>query len=775
MKINYTTNLIQIKRLAFPVVNFLKNKTTIDLLLALKKFCFFTVVPIVFFSSAVFGQVNERLTKYVDPFIGTGGHGHTFPGAVVPFGMVQLSPDQIQNSWDYCSGYHFPDKKIIGFSHTHLSGTGGSDYMDIRLQPTNKKVIDIDSMYEGRNTGHQFADNIKSFSEIAAPGYYAVTFEKSNIKTELTATSRVGFSKFSFPAEEKNIALDLCYFPGKPDSSMVHIENDTLITGFLFSTGWALNQKVYYAIRLSEPIASYAFSQKGIPVIQSSNQINGKYLLALLRFKSDQKSVSSKVSLSSVSIEGALNNLAAEVNHWSFNSIRNLADEAWEKELSHIKIESTNESKKKIFYTAYYHNSIAPSLYSDFDGQFRAGNDSVYKAQNFNYYTVFSLWDTYRAAHPFYTIVAPDKVSDFVQTMLMHYQINGVLPVWTLAGSETWGMHGNHSIPVITDAYLKGIKGIDLALALKAVKASLAFNYKSMADYNKLGFVPGDRQPDGAGISLEYYYDDWCAAQLFKANGNTDEYNFYLKRSLKFPLQYNSVNGLMQPRKAAGLFMEPFNGIGMGSKYGFTEGNAWQYSFSVQHNIKKLIQLFGGKKKFANKLDSLFSLQNTVNPGEVLDITGVIGLYAHGNEPCHHIPYLYNYVGQPWKSQKVIKLICDSLYTDQRDGLCGNDDCGQVSAWYLFSSMGFYPVNPASGKYDLGTPAFEKLSICLDNGKKFTVVAKGLTDEKFYVSKAILNGKELNHPFINHTDILRGGELIFVMSDKPNRLLWSGK
>jgi predicted alpha-1,2-mannosidase len=343
-----------------------------------------------------------------------------------------------------------------------------------------------------------------------------------------------------------------------------------------------------------------------------------------------------------------------------------------------------------------------------------------------------------------------------------------MLPVWTLAGNETWGMHGNHSIPIIADAVCKGIEGIDTTLALQAIKASLAVDYKAMGYYKSLGYVPSDKQTDGAGISLEYYYDDWCAAQLFKTAGNSAAYEYYLKRSLNYPLQFNPKYGLVQSRKLDKTFQEPFESIGMGSKYGFTEGNAWQYSFSVQHDVPGLVKLMGGVIKFDEKLDSLFSLQNTVNPGEVLDVTGVIGLYAHGNEPCHHIPYLYNYAQKPCKTQKLVKTICDSLYTNQRDGICGNDDCGQVSAWYLFSAMGFYPVNPANGVYDLGTPAFEKLTINLDNGNVFVIKAQGISDDNFYVNKVLLNGKELNKPFINHSDIVKGGELVFEMTNKPN-------
>lgn len=721
------------------------------------------------------GQTTKKLTQYVKPFIGTGGHGHTFPGAVMPFGMVQFSPDQIQTSWDYCSGYHYPDKQIIGFSINHLSGTGGSDLMDIRLQPTNKDFISIDSLWNGRNTGHQFFGTIKPLSEVAEAGYYAVTYENSNIKTELTTSKRVGFSKFTFPEGKQNIALDLCYFGGEPDGAMIHVVNDTLITGYSFSQGWAKNHKVYFAIRLSQPLVSYQFSQNGFPEKSPSNRIKGNCLLALLRFKSNNNSVLAKVSISSVSIAGALNNLDSGITHWNFDNIKNKADEAWEKELKHIVIESDNQSKLQIFYTAYYHNLIHPSLYSDADGQFRAEDDAIYQAHNFDYYTVFSLWDTYRATHPFYTIVAPNRVSDFVKTMLMHYKINGMLPVWTLAGSETWGMHGNHSIPVIADAVCKGIEGIDTALAIKAVEASLAVNYKSMGYYKSLGYVPCNKQPDGAGISLEYYFDDWCAAQLFKAAGNSNEFNTHLKQSLSYPMQFNPKYGLVQPRNFDGTFQEPFNAIGMGSKYGFTEGDAWQYSFSVQHDVNGLVQLMGGTKRFDEKLDSLFSLQNTVNPGEVLDVTGIIGLYAHGNEPCHHIPYLYSYVQKHWKTQQLVKTIRDSLYTNQRDGICGNDDCGQMSAWYLFSAMGLYPVNPANGVYDIGTPAFDKLTINLDNGNVFEITAQNLSSSNYYVKKVVLNGKALNKPFINHSEITKGGKLVFEMSNKPNFKLWTEK
>jgi predicted alpha-1,2-mannosidase len=720
-------------------------------------------------SFSLYAQPKERLTNYVDPFIGTGGHGHTFPGAQLPFGMVQLGPDNIQTSWDYCSGYHFPDNKILGFSHTHLSGTGGSDLMDIRLQPTQKDTFTTDLQYNGRNVGHQFAAFFDFANEHAEPGYYSTIYNESGIKSEMTATYRAGFSCFTYQSGKQNLLLDLSYIGGDPQRGLIKEVNDSLVQGYVFTSGWAKNQKVYFAIRFSKPILSVEFCKKGTPVKSLYSEINGTYLLALFRFGGSNNVLMSKVGISSVSMDGALQNLDNEINAWNFEAIRKQASDAWEKELEHIQVESKDLVKKRIFYTAYYHNLVAPTLFTDVDGQFRGEDEAIYKAKGFDYYTVFSLWDTYRATHPFYTLVEPEKVSEFVQTMLLHYRISGLLPIWTLSGEETWGMSGTHSIPVIVDAYFKGIKGFDPEEAYQAVRKSVMQDDRAFNWYKRLGYVPLDKQAESGSCSMEYYYDDWCVAQFAKALGKMDDFNYFLERAKGYVKQFNPHYGTMQPRNCDGSWMEPFDPIAMGGKYGFTEGDAWQYSFSVQHDVGGLIKLMGGARAFEKKLDSLFSVQNTVNPGEVLDVTGVIGLYAHGNEPCHHIPYLYNFIGKGWKSQQKIKTIRDSLYTDQRDGLCGNDDCGQVSAWYLFSALGFYPVNPADGHYILGTPAFEKVTLKMPEGKNFVIIAKNLDKGKFYVRSVKLNGKHLSGIYITHHDIVNGGTLEFDMSAVPKK------
>jgi len=719
-------------------------------------------------------QPGYKVSGFVDPFIGTGGHGHTYPGAVVPSGMVQLSPDQIANSWDYCSAYHYPDTKVIGFSHTHLSGTGGGDMWDVRLQPTQTDRILMDTLWNGRNTGHQFAAEMLRESEKAEPGYYTVTFAGTKITTELTTTCRAGFSRFLYPEGKQNLALDLGYTGGDPEMSRITIVSDTLVTGYNFTRGWAKKQKIFFAIRFSKPILSASFSRRGKPLVSDSAEVNGAYLLALFRFAGNAGPLMAKVGISSVSIGNALQNLDTEISNWDFECVKANAAEAWEKALSVIKIETKNEARKKIFYTAMYHNLVAPNVFSDINGQYRAENDSVYTSANAPYYTVFSLWDTYRATHPLYTLIAPQKVTEFVQTMLAHYREHGTLPVWTLWGEETWGMSGTHSIPVILDAWQKGIGGFDLQEAYLAARQSVMSNTRNYDDYRMLGYVPAGKNPESGSCSMEYYYDDWCVAQMALMLGKTDDYNYFLARSKNYTLTFNPAAGTIQPRNSDGTWKFPFNAIGMGSKYGFSEGDAWQYTFSVQHDIPGLVSMLGGRENFEKKLDYLFTLQNTVNPGEVLDVTGIIGLYAHGNEPCHHIPYLYNVAGKAWKTQKLVKEIRDSLYLAQRDGLCGNDDCGQISAWYVFSALGFYPLNPADGRYYIGTPAFDKAIIHLPSGNTFTVFANNPGDKNFFVNSVKLNGHKLNQPYITHAQLMKGGTLEFEMSPLPNRKNWSG-
>ena len=726
---------------------------------------------------------------YVDPFIGTGGDGHTYPGAVIPFGMVQLSPDtdmkSYRKSYNWCAGYQYGDSSIIGFSHTHFSGTGHSDLGDILIMPTVGKLRTISGTKENPDLGYRSRFSHKS--EKASPGYYSVKLDDYNIQAELSATSRVGFHKYTFPkTDSAHIILDLLHsiynYDGKVIWSSIRVENDTLITGYRQTRGWARNRSVYFAIAFSKAFDSYGFDKndesmygfrKSDNYIYEKPEITGKKLIAFFNFKTKTEEVIEvKVGISAVSTEGALNNLITEIPGWNFDEVKFAAENLWKKELNKIIIEGT-DSDKTIFYTSVYHTMLAPVNYSDVDRKYRGLDQNIHTASDFTNYTIYSLWDTYRATHPLFTIIQREKVSDMIKSMLAHYDqsVHHILPVWSFHNNETWCMIGYHAVPVIADAYLKGIRDYDVEKAYEAMVSSATYkNYDGLDYYMNMGFVPIDKEDEGASKTLEYAYDDFTIAEVAKEMGKEDDFIEFRKRAGNYKNVFDKETNFMRAKKTDGSWSMPFDPLY--SKYGgdYTEGNAWQYTWYVPQDVQGLINLMGGREKFVEKLDSLFIIETQDEKySEVEDISGLIGQYAHGNEPSQHIAYLYNYAAMPWKTQHRIHQIMNNLFDDTPYGICGNEDCGQMSAWYIFSSMGFYPVCPGSNEYVIGSPCIEKATINLGNEKKFEIIAEGLSDKNIYIQSAKLNEIKYDKTYINHEDIMNGGKLIFKMGRKPNK------
>ncbi len=708
--------------------------------------------------------------KYVDPFIGTSAHGHTFPGATVPFGMVQLSPDNGTSGWDWCSGYNYSDSIIIGFSHTHLSGTGIGDLCDILFMPA---VLSIDS-----NTNTSILNNLHSYfshkNERAEAGYYSVLLDSYNIKAELTAAKRAGFQRYTFPkVKDAVIVLNLGHSLNWDSTTDAYLEiiNDSTIAGYRMSTGWAKDQRVYFAAKFSVPFKSYLISLNN-KFVNGTHEIKGRIVSGIFKFDTNNSNVIMvKTGISSASIKGALDDLNSEIPSWDFDSVRNSAAAAWQNELNKIQVTTPSNSLKKIFYTALYHSLIAPNIFSDADGYFKGPDSLVHKADGYNQYTVFSLWDTFRAEHPLFTIIEKDKVNDFVKSMLAYYKMTGLLPVWELEGNETNTMIGYHAVPVIADAILKGFNGFDINKAFEAMKASSMQDQFGLKYYKILGYVPADKENESVSKTLEYAYDDWCIAQIARYLNKNDDYRLFMERAGYYKNLFDTATRFMRGKNSNGKWVSDFNPRYSNHRSNeYTEGNAWQWDWFVPQDINGLIGLMGGKEKFTVKLDSLFNQKPLIEGKNASpDISGLIGQYAHGNEPSHHIAYIYNYAGKPWKTQEITRKIMEKLYSDSTDGLCGNDDCGQMSAWYVFSSIGFYPVNPAEGIYVIGSPLFNKVSIDVGNGKHFIVEAKNVSSINKYIQSATLNDKVLNRTFIYHKEIMDGSELIFNMGSNPNK------
>ncbi len=710
-------------------------------------------------------QVKEdRLTDFVDPFIGTADHGHTYPGAAYPFGQIQLSPDNGTQGWDWCSGYHYSDSIVAGFSHLHLSGTGIGDLADISFLPVTSEV----TFKEGEKNNDfvtRYAGKYSHSGEVAKPGYYSMTLKNNGVKAEFTVTERAGLHRYSFPeGGENNLLINLGFAINwdKPYKTSLNVVDSLLVTGSRLSNGWAADQHVFFAIRFSTPISKSAITNVG----------GEGRTVACLKFNGKQ--VMSKIGISSVSIENAIANLDASLPGWDFEATQKAVSDAWEKELSKIKIQSNDSAQKTIFYTSLYHTMVAPALFSDLNGEFKGVKGDVQKAVGYNRYTVFSLWDTYRALHPLYTLTQQSKVNDMVKTMLDHYKQTGLLPVWELEGNETFCMVGNHSISVIAEAILKGIGDFDQQLAFEAMKKTSMNDRDGMGLYDKLGYMPADKIQQSVAKSLEVAIDDWSVAAVAQKLGKTEDAAYFSKRAESFKAYYDKETGFMRGKLSNGQWTTPFDPAFSkheGSDY--TEGNAWQYLWLVPQNVPALIELLGGKEPFADKLENLFKVAEGVKGEQASpDISGLIGSYAHGNEPGHHTTFLFNYAGRAWRTQELNRQIQTTMYTNKPDGLCGNEDCGQMSAWYVFSAMGFYPVNPSELKYQFGSPLVQEAKLEVAQGKYFTMKAPLASVANKYIQEVKLNGKALDRTFITHQEIMDGGILEFTMGATPNKNLF---
>lgn len=731
-----------------------------------------TILSVSCDSKMEFSKNKEKsVISYVDPFIGTGGHGHTYPGATVPFGMLQVNPLNGVSGWDWCSGYHYSDSIAVGFSHLSLSGTGIGDLADIIFMPINKEV-NLSANPQSRDS-ISYKSSYSHQNEKASPGYYQVFLEDHHINVELTTSKRTANHKYTFKKGDKNsVVIDLGFAINwdKPLETSLKIEDEFTISGTRFSKGWAKNQKVFFVAKFSKPITRYKLYADGN--VTDKKLTSGTKTATQLFFTADDTNeLQAKVALSSVSVENAKGNL--DSTNFNFDEVKKSAENSWEKALASFDVETKTDSLKTIFYTALYHAQLAPVTFSDTNGEFRLENDEIATAENYTAYSTLSLWDTFRAEHPLLTLIAPDKVSDIINSMLAYYETKKILPVWTLYGNETNTMTGYHSISVITEAYKKGIRGFDAEKAYAAMKNTMMQDERGLNHYKKYGYIPYSLLDESVTITLEYAYDDWCVAEMAKALGKEDDYQFFLNRSKAYEHLFDSETGFMRGKSIDGAsWNEPFD-----PKYSnhreqtdYTEGNAWQHSWFVPHAVDNLIEIHGSKNIFANRLEQLFTESSEITGDNVsADISGLIGQYAHGNEPSHHIAYMFNHADQPWRTQYWAGHILDTQYNTTPNGLSGNEDCGQMSAWYVLSSIGLYPMNPAFGEYEISSPIFEKIAMNLPNGKTFHIKAENVSDKNRYIQSATLNGKVFNKTAITHQDILKGGSLYFIMGAEPNK------
>jgi predicted alpha-1,2-mannosidase len=709
--------------------------------------------------SIIFYQVNaQKLINNVDVFLGTGGHGHVYPGATVPFGMVQLSPDNGTEGWDWCSGYHYSSNSIAGFSHTHLSGTGIGDWCDISVMP----LLNTDSINEEK-AWFPFSHS----NEKATPGFYSVILD-NGIKCELSATERIGYHKYTFPTKEGLIQFDLGFAINwdKTTDAMLSLKNNNILVGYRYSTGWAKGQKVYFAAKLNTEIFDFEVYND---TAKSRTTAYGKKLKGIIKFESIQD-IEMKIALSCVSIENAIQELNSNLTI-NFETAKKLAEQKWEAELSKIKIKSNDQATKTKFYTALYRTCLAPVIHSDADGSYQTHDNKKLKfTKGKNKYTVFSQWDVFRALNPLFTFTQTERLPDMINSMLQLYEDNGLLPVWDLSTWEANTMTGYHSIPIIADAILKNIKGFNYEYAYTAMRKSAFQNQRGTPDYIKYGYLPQDKSGWSVTVTLEYAYDDWCIAQVAKKLGKQNDYDLFMKRSMSYKNLFDSHTGFMRAKNSDGKFVEPFDPLK--SEHGFdgqyVEGTAWQHSFFVPHDVDGLANLYGSKQQLVNKLDALFNSSSELHGEDVsADISGLIGQYAHGNEPSHHIIYMYTALGYPVKAAEKIKLVTDSLYKLGPDGLSGNDDCGQMSAWLIWTMMGMYPMNPASGEYVFGYPLIDKAVIKLENNKTLQIIVNHskLINKAAQIYKVKFNGDLLPLKKITHAQLRNGGKLIFYVYD----------
>src|SRR6056297_108718 len=748
--------------------------------------------------SAKQGTIEEDFAQFVNPFVGTSKMGHTYPGATAPFGMVQLSPqtnfvpmyheDGTYNkkTYEYCAGYQYKDTTIIGFAHTNFSGTGHSDLGDFLLMPTTGKLVldPLNSSNEKRGFYSTFSHN----QEEASPGYYKVSLESYDILSELTASERVGFHQYTFPeSEQSHIILDMIYnvyhHENKNVWTFIRVENDSLVTGYRQTKGWARDRKVFFAMQFSKPFKNYGHKKYDEVIYdgfyrrfdQSENfpEMAGKNLRAWFNFdtKKNEK-IKIKMSLSSVSIEGAMKNLRSEIPHWNFNRVKKETRKKWNEELSKIRVKTLTKADKITFYTALYHTMLSPVLYEDVDGRYRGLDQNIHSSDGFKNYTIFSLWDTYRALHPLFNILQPERNNDMIKSMLAHHDqsVHNMLPVWSHHANENWCMIGYHAASVIADATVKDVGDFDRMRALEAAVHTANVRYfDGLGDYIDFHYVPDNKSHSSVSKTLEYAYDDWCIAQLARQLGNDGIKRKFSDRSAYYKNVFDSKSGYMRPRLTDGSFRKDFDPLDTHGQ-GFIEGNAWNYGLYVPQDIPKMIDMMGGKDRFSEHLDSLFIMgleDRYISKNEDITRDGIIGNYVHGNEPGHHIPYLYNWTNDPHKTQERIRMIMRTMYGPTMEGLCGNDDAGQMSAWYVFSALGFYPVTPGSVNYATGSPLVKEAVITLENGRKLTIRAKNQEENHVYVDKILVNGESLEENLLTHRDVIEGGEIVFIMSDTP--------
>lgn len=735
-------------------------------------------------------------TQFVNPFVGTKNMGHTFPGATVPFGMVQLSPETDSINYEhegaynrdvykYCAGYQYDDPTITGFSHTHFSGTGHSDLGDFLLMPTTGKLQLNPGTADNPEGGYR--SRYSHQNEYAKPGYYQVELSDYQINAELTASNRVGFHQYTFPkTEEAHIILDLIsnIYNHKEKNvwTFIRVENDTLITGYRQTNGWARTRTVYFAMKFSKPIKSYGHQKLDKSIYkgfwrkfdESKNfpEMAGKEIRLHFDFEMEEaEKLKIKFALSPTSTRNALLNMETEIPHWDFDLAKAESQELWNKELSRIEVEMLTKTDQETFYTALYHSFLGPITYMDVDGSYKGLDQNIHQAVGFTNYTIFSLWDTYRALHPLFNFIQQERNSDMIASMMAHYDqsVHKMLPIWSHYANENWCMIGYHSVSVIADAIIKGTyKGNPINALEACINTSNQDYYDGLSYYKKLGYVPEDKNSSSVSKTLEYAYDDWTIAQIANKFGLDAIEQTYLSRAENYKHVYNSKSGFMQPKLENGEWRKDFNTMSTHGQ-GFIEGNAWNYSLYVPHQVDEMISLMGGNEKFSIHLDSLFTMElDEKYIAETEDITrdGIIGNYVHGNEPGHHIPYLYNWAGHEWKTQERVRMILRTMYSNTVDGLCGNDDAGQMSAWYIFSSLGFYPVAPGSDHYAIGSPLVKSATINLENGKVLQIKAQNQSEENVYIKKIKLNNKTIKRNYLTHAELMEGGELVFFMTNQ---------
>lgn len=718
---------------------------------------------------------TNNFTQYVDPYIGTGYHGHVFLGANVPFGAVQLGPVNMSEGWDWCSGYHYSDSTLIGFSHTHLSGTGIGDLGDILVMPSTGPVLARKGIPGKPESGYYSLFSHRE--ETVKPGYYAVNVQRYHIRAELTATKRAGFHCYTFPtSRQAHIIIDLKEGIGWDLSVQTYIRriNDSTVEGYRYSKGWAADQRIYFAAIFSKPFASFSLYEDS--VAKQGDSLSGRRTKGVASFvTAEGEKILVKVGISPVSTENAWNNIHAEIPGWNFEQVTAAADAAWNKELQKIRFSTSDRARMRIFYTSLYHTMIAPSVFNDNNGDYRGTDRTIHRKASFTNLTTFSLWDTYRAAHPLLTLYQPERVPDMINSMLAVYQQQGKLPVWHLMANETNTMPGYSAVEVITDAYLKGIKGFDASLAWEAVKTTAMQDARGLSYLKKYGFIPADSMKESVAMGLEYAIADWGIARMAKRMGKNDDYAYFSKRAGNYRNYFDQETKFMRGRVSATAWRSPFSPFeARHNQDDFTEGNAWQYTWLAPQDVEGLISLQGGEEAFTKKLDSLFIVKGNMGKEASPDISGLIGQYAHGNEPSHHIAYLYNYVGKPWKTADKIRYITDSMYTDRPDGLCGNEDVGQMSAWYVLSALGLYEANPMNGKYLLGSPLMDEAVISVGHNKTFRIEVKNNSSEHKYIQRVMLNNKAYTKSYLLYKDIMAGGTMTIEMGGKPSAV-WGVK